>query len=149
MFLLVSGAWFVWWPTYVVTIAPTQSATDSTQTYHDTYYVYAHGHYALTLGFVYLMASAITLLIVRLGSRWTRQAMEGAVALFHLATGVGVTYAFWVPLLMPRRYVDYPRNMFWINQVLWGSSMLAFLAACTVLLFLLVALAQTYLRRSR
>lgn len=122
-------------------------ARDSSPNFRDAYYISARGLNILSLGLFLLLAAATTLLISRLGNDWTKRSMDGAVVVLHLAIGVLVTYPFWVRPLIPRRYVDFPGSMVWVDQIIRLSSVLAFLASGVIFGCLLVALTSAYQRR--
>lgn len=142
------GGWSIFWPDMVDSFASERPARDSSSNFKDIYYISARGLNILSLGLFLLLAAATTFLISRLGNDRTKRSMYGAVVVLHIAVGVLVTYPFWVrPLMNPRRYVDFPGSMVWVDHVIWLSSALAILASGVIFGCLLVALISAYQRR--
>ena len=133
----------------VTSFAGEWPAGDPSSDVKDLSYISVRGLNILGLGLFLLLAAATTVLISRLGNDRTKRSMDGAVVVLHLAIGVLLTYPFWArPLMIPRRYVDIPGSMVWVNQIIWLSSALAFLASGVIFGCLLVALISAYQQRN-
>lgn len=105
------------------------------QAFHDTYYVVAHFHYTMSLGAVFSIFAAFYYWIGKMSGR---QYVEWAGKLHFVITFIGVNLVFFPQHFlglqgMPRRYVDYPDEFSFFNQIsTWGS----YVTAVGVVLFL-------------
>jgi cytochrome c oxidase subunit I len=101
---------------------------------HDTYYVIAHFHYALSMGAVFTMFAGIYYWFDKItGVRYSE--VLGQIHFWTFFLGVNITF-FPMHFLgvagMPRRIPDYPDAFYIFNKVAsWGS----YISALSVILF--------------
>jgi len=101
---------------------------------HDTYYVIAHFHYALSMGAVFTMFAGIYYWFDKItGVRYSE--VLGQIHFWTFFLGVNVTF-FPMHFLgvagMPRRIPDYPDAFYIFNKIAsWGS----YISAISVLVF--------------
>lgn len=101
---------------------------------HDTYYVIAHFHYALSMGAVFTMFAGIYYWFDKItGVRYSE--VLGQIHFWTFFLGVNITF-FPMHFLgvagMPRRIPDYPDAFYIFNRVAsWGS----YISALSVILF--------------
>ena len=91
---------------------------------HDTYYVVAHFHYALSMGAVFTMFSGIYYWFEKItGTRYSE--ILGQIHFWTFFFGVNVTFMpqhFLGVAGMPRRVPDYPDAYYTFNKISsWGS----------------------------
>lgn len=106
---------------------------------HDTYYVVAYFHYALSMGAVFTMFSGIYYWFDKMTGLWYSEVL-GQIHFWTFFTGVNVTF-FPMHFLgvagMPRRIPDYPDAYYVFNKIAsWGS----YISAFSALMFFLVIL---------
>ena len=101
---------------------------------HDTYYVVAHFHYALSMGAVFTMFAGIYYWFDKItGVRYSE--VLGQIHFWTFFLGVNITF-FPMHFLgvagMPRRIPDYPDAFYIFNKIAsWGS----YISAISVILF--------------
>ena len=101
---------------------------------HDTYYVIAHFHYALSMGAVFTMFAGIYYWFDKItGVRYSE--VLGQIHFWTFFLGVNITF-FPMHFLgvagMPRRIPDYPDAFYIFNKIAsWGS----YISAISVILF--------------
>jgi heme/copper-type cytochrome/quinol oxidase subunit 1 len=101
---------------------------------HDTYYVIAHFHYALSMGAVFTMFAGIYYWFDKItGVRYSE--VLGQIHFWTFFLGVNITF-FPMHFLgvagMPRRIPDYPDAFYIFNKVAsWGS----YISALSVIMF--------------
>ncbi|SMX43210.1 cytochrome c oxidase subunit I [Actibacterium lipolyticum] len=111
------------------------SQTGVDRMYHDTYYVVAHFHYVMSLGAVFAIFAGI---YYYFGKMTGRQYPEWAGKLHFWAMFIGANITFFPQHFlgrqgMPRRYIDYPEQFAYWNEVSsWG----AFLSFASFLFFI-------------
>ncbi len=109
-------------------IALSNSGVD--RVYHDTYYVVAHFHYAMTLGLVFLVFAVFYLVI----HKWTNRHVPfwaGATQFGLMFVGTLMTFVpqhFLGRQGMPRRYIDYPEAFATWNKISTFGAMLCVLS---------------------
>lgn len=103
--------------------------------YHDTYYVVAHFHYVMSLGAVYAIFAGIYYWIGKMSGR---QYPEWAGKLHFFMMFIGSNLIFFPQHFlgrqgMPRRYIDYPVEFAYWNNI---SSIGAYISFASFLLFI-------------
>ncbi|MFK5998899.1 MAG: cytochrome c oxidase subunit 1 [Rhodobacterales bacterium] len=103
--------------------------------YHNTYYVIAHFHYVMSLGAVFCIFAGIYYWIGKMSGR---QYPEWAGKLHFFTFFIGANLTFFPQHFlgrqgMPRRYIDYPDQFAYWNQI---SSYGAFLSFASFLFFI-------------
>lgn len=104
---------------------------------HDTYYVVAHFHYALSMGAVFTMFSGVYYWFDKITGLWYSEVL-GQIHFWTFFIGVNITF-FPMHFLgvagMPRRIPDYPDAYFLFNHIAsWGS----YISACSAFIFFFV-----------
>lgn len=117
----------------VTGIVLSQAGVD--RAYHDTYYVVAHFHYVMSLGAVFCIFAGIYYWIGKMSGR---QYPEWAGKLHFWAMFVGANVTFFPQHFlgrqgMPRRYIDYPEQFAYWNEI---SSYGAFLSFASFIFFI-------------
>jgi cytochrome c oxidase subunit 1 len=117
----------------VTGIVLSQAGVD--RAYHDTYYVVAHFHYVMSLGAVFCIFSGIYYWIGKMSGR---QYPEWAGKLHFWAMFIGANITFFPQHFlgrqgMPRRYIDYPEQFAYWNEI---SSYGAFLSFASFVFFI-------------
>ncbi|MTH34142.1 cytochrome c oxidase subunit I [Paracoccus limosus] len=103
--------------------------------YHDTYYVVAHFHYVMSLGAVYAIFAGVYFWIGKMSGR---QYPEWAGKLHFFMMFIGSNLIFFPQHFlgrqgMPRRYIDYPVEFAYWNNI---SSIGAYISFASFLFFL-------------
>ena len=103
--------------------------------YHDTYYVVAHFHYVMSLGAVFCIFAGVYYWIGKMSGR---QYPEWAGKLHFWAMFIGANLTFFPQHFlgrqgMPRRYIDYPEQFAYWNEI---SSYGAFLSFASFVFFI-------------
>ncbi|MFI0394790.1 cytochrome c oxidase subunit I [Paracoccus jiaweipingae] len=103
--------------------------------YHDTYYVVAHFHYVMSLGAVYAIFAGVYFWIGKMSGR---QYPEWAGKLHFFAMFIGSNLIFFPQHFlgrqgMPRRYIDYPVEYAFWNNI---SSIGAYIAFASFVFFI-------------
>ena len=103
--------------------------------YHDTYYVVAHFHYVMSLGAVFAIFAGVYFWIGKMSGR---QYPEWAGKLHFWMMFIGSNMIFFPQHFlgrqgMPRRYIDYPVEFAYWNNI---SSLGAYLSFASFLLFI-------------
>ena len=103
--------------------------------YHDTYYVVAHFHYVMSLGAVYAIFAGVYFWIGKMSGR---QYPEWAGKLHFFAMFIGSNLIFFPQHFlgrqgMPRRYIDYPVEFAFWNNI---SSIGAYISFASFLFFI-------------
>ncbi len=117
----------------VTGIVLSQAGVD--RAYHDTYYVVAHFHYVMSLGAVFCIFAGIYYWIGKMSGR---QYPEWAGKLHFWAMFIGANVTFFPQHFlgrqgMPRRYIDYPEQFAYWNEI---SSYGAFLSFASFVFFI-------------
>ncbi|MGM0585682.1 MAG: cytochrome c oxidase subunit I [Pseudomonadota bacterium] len=102
--------------------------------YHDTYFVVAHFHYVMSIGAVFAIFAGIYYWIGKMSGRQYPERL-GKIHFWMMFVGVNVTFFpqhFLGRQGMPRRYIDYPEQFAFWNEI---SSYGAFLSFASFLLF--------------
>ncbi len=102
--------------------------------YHDTYYVVAHFHYVMSLGAVFCIFAGVYYWIGKMSGRQYPE-WAGKLHFWMMFIGANITFFpqhFLGRQGMPRRYIDYPEQFAYWNQI---SSYGAFLSFASFLLF--------------
>ena len=115
---------------------------------HDTYYVVAHFHYALSLCAVFAFFAGWYYLFPKVTGYMYSERLG---KLHFWLTFVGVNMLLFplhfVGLIsMPRRFSDYPDSMAWSN---WWASLGSYLAAAGTVLFVVAMLHACFVARGR
>jgi cytochrome c oxidase subunit 1 len=103
--------------------------------YHDTYYVVAHFHYVMSLGAVFGIFAGVYYWIGKMSGRQYPE-MLGQIHFWLMFIGANLTFFpqhFLGRQGMPRRYIDYPEQFAYWNQL---SSIGAFVSFASFVLFL-------------
>jgi cytochrome c oxidase subunit 1 len=103
--------------------------------YHDTYYVVAHFHYVMSLGAVFGIFAGVYYWIGKMSGRQYPELL-GKIHFWLMFIGANLTFFpqhFLGRQGMPRRYIDYPEQFAYWNQI---SSIGAFLSFASFVLFL-------------
>jgi cytochrome c oxidase subunit I len=103
--------------------------------YHDTYYVVAHFHYVMSLGAVFCIFAAVYYWIGKMSGRQYPE-WAGKLQFWTIFIGANVTFFpqhFLGRQGMPRRYIDYPEQFAYWNEI---SSYGAFLSFASFLFFI-------------
>ncbi len=103
--------------------------------YHNTYYVIAHFHYVMSLGAVFCIFAGIYYWIGKMSGRQYPE-WAGKLHFYTFFIGANVTFFpqhFLGRQGMPRRYIDYPDQFAYWNQI---SSYGAFLSFASFLFFI-------------
>ncbi len=116
----------------VTGIVLSQAAID--RVYHDTYYVVAHFHYVMSIGAGFCLFSGVYYWIGKMSGR---QYPEWAAQLHFWMFFIGTNITFFPQHFlgrqgMPRRYIDYPEQFAYWNEI---SSYGAFLSFASFVLF--------------
>ncbi|MBV1865123.1 MAG: cytochrome c oxidase subunit 1 [Rhodobacteraceae bacterium] len=103
--------------------------------YHDTYYVVAHFHYVMSIGAGFCLFAGVYYWIGKMSGR---QYPEFAAQLHFWMFFIGTNLTFFPQHFlgrqgMPRRYIDYPEQFAYFNEL---SSYGAFLSFASFILFL-------------
>jgi len=102
---------------------------------HDTYYVVAHFHYVMSLGAVFAIFAGIYYYFGKMTGRQYPELM-GKIHFWLMFIGANLTFFpqhFLGRQGMPRRYIDYPEQFAYWNEI---SSYGAFLSFASFLLFI-------------
>ena len=116
----------------VTGIVLSQAGVD--RAYHDTYYVVAHFHYVMAIGAAFALFSGVYYWIGKMSGRQYPE-FWGHVHFWMFFIGTNVTFFpqhFLGRQGMPRRYIDYPEQFAYWNEI---SSYGAFLSFASFLLF--------------
>lgn len=103
--------------------------------YHDTYYVVAHFHYVMSLGAVFTIFAGIYYWIGKMSGRQYPE-WAGKLHFWMMFIGANITFFpqhFLGRQGMPRRYIDYPVEFAYWNNI---SSLGAYLSFASFLFFL-------------
>jgi len=120
------------------------------QVFHDTYHTVSHGRYLAQIGLGYLGVAVLLGAVQRLGRGWVVvAALPWAFWVFALGSLVIVLLPSFLPLPMPRRYVDYAEWGRVTNQISTPATWLAFLGGAAMVLTLAAAVIQRLLRSGR
>ena len=114
--------------------------------YHDTYYVVAHFHYVMSLGAVFAIFAGVYYWIGKMSGR---QYPEWAGKLHFWMMFIGSNLIFFpqhflVRQGMPRRYIDYPVDFAYWNNI---SSIGAYISFASFLLFIGIVFYTLYAGR--
>ena len=105
--------------------------------YHDTYFVVAHFHYVLVPGALFSIIAAVYFWL----PKWTGKMYDESLGKLHFwLSFIGVNITFFPQHFlgrqgMPRRYIDYPEQFAYWNEV---SSYGAFLSFASFVFFIVV-----------
>ena len=116
----------------VTGIVLSQAAVD--RAYHDTYYVVAHFHYVMSIGASFCLFAGIYYWIGKMSGRQYPE-LAGKIHFWMFFIGTNITFFpqhFLGRQGMPRRYIDYPEQFAYWNEI---SSYGAFLSFASFLLF--------------
>ena len=116
----------------VTGIVLSQAGVD--RAYHDTYYVVAHFHYVMAIGAAFCLFAGVYYWIGKMSGRQYPE-FWGRVHFWMFFIGTNITFFpqhFLGRQGMPRRYIDYPEQFAYWNEV---SSYGAFLSFASFLLF--------------
>ena len=119
----------------VTGIVLSQAGVD--RAYHDTYYVVAHFHYVMSLGAVFCIFAGIYYWFTKMSGRAYPE-WAGKLHFWMMFIGANVTFFpqhFLGRQGMPRRYIDYPEQFAYWNEV---SSYGAFLSFASFVFFIVV-----------
>ena len=104
---------------------------------HDTYYVVAHFHYVMSLGAVFCIFAGVYYWIGKMSGRQYPE-WAGKLHFWMMFIGANVTFFpqhFLGRQGMPRRYIDYPEQFAYWNEI---SSYGAFLSFASFVFFIVV-----------
>jgi cytochrome c oxidase subunit 1 len=117
----------------VTGIVLSQAGVD--RAYHDTYYVVAHFHYVMSLGAVFCIFAGIYYWFTKMSGRAYPE-WAGKLHFWMMFIGANVTFFpqhFLGRQGMPRRYIDYPEQFAYWNEI---SSYGAFLSFASFVFFI-------------
>ena len=119
----------------VTGIVLSQAGVD--RAYHDTYYVVAHFHYVMSLGAVFCIFAGIYYWFTKMSGRAYPE-WAGKLHFWMMFIGANITFFpqhFLGRQGMPRRYIDYPEQFAYWNEI---SSYGAFLSFASFLFFICI-----------
>ena len=119
----------------VTGIVLSQAGVD--RAYHDTYYVVAHFHYVMSLGAVFCIFAGIYYWFTKMSGRAYPE-WAGKLHFWMMFIGANITFFpqhFLGRQGMPRRYIDYPEQFAYWNEI---SSYGAFLSFASFVFFIVV-----------
>lgn len=119
----------------VTGIVLSQAGVD--RAYHDTYYVVAHFHYVMSLGAVFCIFAGIYYWFTKMSGRAYPE-WAGKLHFWMMFIGANITFFpqhFLGRQGMPRRYIDYPEQFAYWNEV---SSYGAFLSFASFIFFICI-----------
>ena len=119
----------------VTGIVLSQAGVD--RAYHDTYYVVAHFHYVMSLGAVFCSFAGIYYWFTKMSGRAYPE-WAGKLHFWMMFIGANITFFpqhFLGRQGMPRRYIDYPEQFAYWNEI---SSYGAFLSFASFVFFIVV-----------
>ena len=119
----------------VTGIVLSQAGVD--RAYHDTYYVVAHFHYVMSLGAVFCIFAGIYYWFTKMSGRAYPE-WAGKLHFWMMFIGANITFFpqhFLGRQGMPRRYIDYPEQFAYGNEI---SSYGAFLSFASFVFFIAV-----------
>ena len=114
--------------------------------YHDLYYVVGHAHHLMFIAIVTVLLSGLLVLKDRIAGPLHDVFLAVALWAYLLsALGTIVVRGLVARLLMPRRYVDYPGGLVYVN---YASLVMSYVAIAS-LAALVIGVGAAFLRRWR